>query len=320
MKEIIEAIKSKDNWIVAAHINPDGDAVTSLLIMNHILKNLGKDSYLFLKDGVPRRYSSLVKGETVHTDIREVQDMTDNLIVLDTATFERTGIERWDGFILNIDHHKSNAYFGDINWVDADYVAVCGMLYRLFKKLGMELNKRVAELVYAGIYVETGGFSYSNTDAEAFKIAYEIADMVDIPSLVYSIRKKRVEELKLTSKVLDTLQIINGSAIIEMRKDMVPNGDIYRSIEADDLIRFPLFLENVKVAIFLREDARRGGIRISFRSREVDVDSMARKLGGGGHPSAAGVHLSNISMERAKELVISLIKNLNTGEGSSSNR
>lgn len=300
MEKILKIIEEKDNWLVAGHINPDGDAVSSLLLMSQILLHFNKKFELFLKDGIPRRYKGLIKDEVVNTELPEGYS---NLLVLDTSVFERTGIEKWDGFIVNIDHHGSNTYFGDVNWVEPYAVAACAMIYRLLKFAKIPLNKRIAELVYAGIYVETGGFSYSNTDTEAFKIAHEIAEIIDIPKIVYSISRKTEEELRMMAKVLHTLEFKDGIAIIEMRKNMAESIEIYRSIEADDFIKFPLFLNGVKVAVFLREDVRRGGIRVSFRSREYDVDKIAKELGGGGHRTASGVHIDGMDIKEIREIV-----------------
>ena len=300
MKKIVKIINERDNWLVVGHINPNGDAVSSVLLMGQMLSALDKKYSLFLKDGVPRRYKGLIKDEIINTEIPKGYD---NLLVIDTSLFERTGIEEWNGFILNIDHHESNTYFGDINWVEPDAIAACALIYRLLKVIKIPINRRIAELVYAGIYVETGGFSYSNTNVESFKIAYEIAEMIDISNIVYSISNKKEEELRMISKVLHTLEFKDGIAIIEMRKDMAESIEVYSSIEADDFIKFPLFLNNVKVAVFLREDTRRGGVRVSFRSREYDVNKIAKELGGGGHRAASGVHIDGMDIKTTRKIV-----------------
>jgi phosphoesterase RecJ-like protein len=72
----------------------------------------------------------------------------------------------------------------------------------------------------------------------------------------------------------------------------VPN-DEYVAFGAgpDDLegfVDYPRSIEGVEVGLLFRTIARKG-IKVSFRSNgEVDVNTLARRFGGGGHIRASG--------------------------------
>ena len=60
-------------------------------------------------------------------------------------------------FIINIDHHITNTYFGDLNWV-ADCPSTAEMIYSLYTDMRWEINAFVcselilrAELILADL-------------------------------------------------------------------------------------------------------------------------------------------------------------------------
>jgi phosphoesterase RecJ-like protein len=76
--------------------------------------------------------------------------------------------------------------------------------------------------------------------------------------------------------------------------------------DLDGVAEFLLNTKNVELAALLYE--RPGGdIKVSFRSRGINVSRIAVSLGGGGHKTAAGCNLHK-GIEDATEQVISLLK------------
>ena len=51
--KILKLIEAKRRFLVAAHMNPDGDAISSTLALGTALEELGKEVVFFNGDPVP---------------------------------------------------------------------------------------------------------------------------------------------------------------------------------------------------------------------------------------------------------------------------
>lgn len=304
VKRIIKEINDHNSFLVASHINPDGDSICSLLVFNCILKFLDKERVLFSLHPVPKRFSFLPDAKRIGDRIDRVYE---EIVVLDTPILKRIGTRLPKKALINIDHHPSNSYFGRINWVESSASATCELLFYLIRSIGLKISEEIATLLYTGLYTETGGFSYPNTTKEAMRIAAALLDYGASPaSISQRVSSLSVKDVHLLSKVLHNLEFSSGIATIYLSKRMQESFRASDS-QSDDFIKFPLALQGVKVAIFLREE-KANVIRISFRSLgEVDVNRLAKKLGGGGHRTAAGTRLYT-SLKRAREEVLKVTK------------
>ena len=55
-------------FLITSHIDPDGDALGSVFSLYWVLKSLGKEACVYLKDNVPYRYDFLPgPPEVLHT-------------------------------------------------------------------------------------------------------------------------------------------------------------------------------------------------------------------------------------------------------------
>ena len=61
--------------------------------------------------------------------------------------------------------------------------------------------------------------------------------------------------------------------------------------DSEDLVNYTRSIAGVEVGLFFMEQPR-GGVKVSFRSRQaVDVARLAERFGGGGHKLASGAIL-----------------------------
>lgn len=122
LEEAATAIKMHDNFVLTTHINPDGDALGSLMGLGLALLNAGKNAVMIMPHPIPVAFQFMPGS-------RQVQKTPDVLarfdlgITLDCTDITRAGEEAQKvlqraGKLLNIDHHISNQYFGDLNVVD----------------------------------------------------------------------------------------------------------------------------------------------------------------------------------------------------------
>src|SRR5689334_16686080 len=119
-------LENAQQVIILTHIAPDGDAIGTLLGLGHALRNLRKTVTLAVDEGVPRNLRFLPGSDAVRADLDGVQ--ADLVIAVDCGDESRMGnvgkSARTLGVpLIDIDHHRTNTYFGDANIVDAAAVA-----------------------------------------------------------------------------------------------------------------------------------------------------------------------------------------------------
>lgn len=310
------AIKDAKSILISSHVNPDGDTLGSSLALFLALKKVGKNVIAVSADPIPDMFkflpaSNFIKVSPAIKDIPDYNDI-DTLVTVECPTFDRIGnieniINRKNiKTIVNIDHHPGNSRFGVINYIDTSASAVGEEVYKLIKKIGIELDKDIATCLYVSILTDTGSFSYSNTSSETHNITAELLKYNIVPSeiniMVYE--NNSIEKFKLLSKVLDSISLSKDGLIawIVLTKDMLKKTDTKAS-EADGFVNYPRSIKGVEVAVLFRE-AEEGKVRVSLRSNRIaNVSEVARKFNGGGHEKAAGCSV-NGSLNEVQDLVI----------------
>lgn len=315
MKETIEAIKRDKRFLITSHVNLEGDSLGSQLAMKELLIGMGKSAYILDSDPVPGHYKFLPGADRISNDFNKIADF-DAAIVLDCPTLKRAGkaskvIKEKARPVINIDHHISNERFGDINWIDPHASSAGEMVYRLYKKTGVNLTKEVALSLYIAILTDTGSFNYDNTSSVTHEIAGELLGYGLDPALVSeSVYERRsVEDIRLLTLVLDTLKINKDGTVayMEVTRKMLKetSADMAKS---EGLINYARSIDKVRVAVLFKEDPKeKDKINVSFRSKGngevIDVNKIASVFGGGGHTKASGCIVSG-TLEEAKKKVL----------------
>ncbi|MDD3089183.1 MAG: bifunctional oligoribonuclease/PAP phosphatase NrnA [Candidatus Omnitrophica bacterium] len=320
-REIIRAIGASDNFLITAHVNPEGDSVGSQLAMLALLEKLGKKAVIVNNDNVPDNLRFLPRAETVMTELPD-GFIPGAVIVLDCPVLGRTG---WvsqvikDHVIINIDHHVGNEYFGDANWVESSASSVGEMIHGLFSDLGVQPGPEEAASMYTAIVTDTGMFNYSNTTARTHIIAAELISRGANPQQVFSevYEKKTQEQVRILGKVLSTLKVEEDGLVshITLGLDMFA-GERSKDVSTEEFINYARAVKGVSVAVFFKEKPESpGSINVSFRSTgNMNVNKVAAAFGGGGHKKASGCVLKG-KMEDAKRLVLDEVRRVIKEEG-----
>ena len=297
---VLDAIRSADRFLLVTHENPDGDALGSLVAMQGVLRQLGKESVMFVAaDEFPLPYE--YRWFDLDGMTREVPaDIADRLVVfLDCGNIDRnpavTGHEG-DVQIVNVDHHHDNTRFGDIDHVVPEASCTAEIVWDLMRGLGVEPTPEIADALYVGLVTDTGKFMYENTGTRAHVMAAElIAAGVD----VHAIYRRLYEgmpfaKLQLLSRALDGVRRYDDGALTMTRLTIRD----YRETGAEEsysegIIDNLRAVAGTKVAALVRElldPAKVGRAKVSLRAGDetVDVSAIARAGGGGGHRQAAG--------------------------------
>jgi phosphoesterase RecJ-like protein len=315
LKAIGRAIRDHQRFVVAAHDNPDGDAVGSTLALARVIENLGGRAVRFNADPVPQVYRFLDGADRVAAAVDPGFDV-EVLFVLDCSEPSRLGpqgealIAR-AGLVINLDHHLTSGRLGRLQVVDTAAAATGVLLWRLFTAAGIEFDRPAAEGLYVAVLTDTGSFRHSNTNQEAFLLAADlVARGVDPARVAREAYAHTRGRLALIGQVLSTLTFrLDGRlALVKVTPDMFARTDT-SAVDLDGLIELPRSAVGVEVAAMLRVlDA--DTVKVSLRSRGgVNVAALAERYGGGGHHNAAGLKLSS-DLAGAEELIAAEVERM----------
>lgn len=309
--EFRQAVEAAQHILVVTHVGPDGDALGSLTAVGQALAHVGKDVTLACDSDMPNRFDYLTFIDRVvkRPDARVAYDL---LIALDCGDEQRMG----DVFnnlpspkprLVNIDHHITNTYFGDLNWI-ADCPSTAEMVYHLFNDLDWPIDKHVAMSLLTGVVTDTLGFRTPNVTPTTLRVASALMEAgADLPLItMQTLNLKPLSTLRLWQIGLNQMQIEDGlmwTTITNRDREMIG----YRNDSSSGLVNLLADVNRVAIGVVLME-MEDGTIRVGFRSRPpYDVARLAQSLGGGGHPQAAGCTMDG-PLAKAEAQIIELCK------------
>ena len=313
-RQISELLRSQNTFLVLTHYRPDGDAVGSQLALVLLLQGLGKTVEAWNDDEVPAKFRFLPQANLITRPPSEPKDF-DVVIAIDTSTWQRVGNAaqriRQKKYFINIDHHISNEKFAKINWIVPEAPAAGQIAYDLIHGGGFPLTKEIATCLFAAISTDTGSFSYAGTTADSLRVAAKLVDTgINVGEICRQVYESYpYARLMLLQKALAQLQLADQKRIAYtwVTVEMFEESGAKRE-DTEGLIDYARAIEGVVVALLFEEMAEPGKVRISLRSKhpKVDVNSVARRFGGGGHREAAGARATGTPHEIEEKVVATI--------------
>lgn len=308
---IIKDIENVQTIYITGHANPDGDCIGSTFGFALAMAELGKKPVILLEDYAER--FDLLDGKEFVFKGDYSQLKPDIMFAIDCGDLERLGqakevFERAE-HTYNIDHHISNTEFADVNVVNGSASSACEVVYEIISKF-MGINKSIATALYTGLLTDTGGFRHNCTSERTHQIAGKLVALgVDTPEIHNKfLMEHSFVEAKIFARAISKMCLDKGIAYTYVTKeDMKECGATSKNLDA--IVGYLLNTEGAEAAIFASE--REGNIvKLSFRSKNIDVNQVAQLYGGGGHILAAGAAvtgninevLSNVINEVEKRL------------------
>jgi phosphoesterase RecJ-like protein len=311
-EEIITVINQHQRFIILSHIRPDGDAIGSTIALGSTLEAMGKEVTYINEDGVPESLAFLPGSDKVKQPTNVVLDV-EVAIAVDCGNKPRLGekalkmaanVKLW----INIDHHKSNPGYGDLNYIDANSPATGQIIYQMITEQGLTLTDIARDSIYVAVSTDTGSFQYSGTTAATYELAANLVnrglDIGKINEQIYdSFPYRRVA---LTRELLNTLEISPSGEIADWQLlKKVKHAHDLQPDDSEGLIDMIRSIQGVNVALFF-EELMDDSIRVSIRAKTGSIDAceIAQIFGGGGHAKAAGIRMSG-PIAKARVAVIS---------------
>ena len=312
-----ELIKENDKIMIMGHTNPDIDAIGSALGIYRIAKTLEKEAKIVanvetpsikdLYESIKDQYQEVfISSETALAQV----DSGTLIIVVDTQ--KKTYVESPElltkkNKIVIIDHHRRSADFIDnsiltFQEVYASSAAELVTEIIQYTQNEVELSEVEAEALYAGIMMDTKNFTFK-TGVRTFEAAAYLrrcgVDIIKVKKWFQS----DLESYNTISEIVRKAEIVRDSIGISIYDVQEKETSLICAKAADEL----LTIGNITASFVLglMED---GKVCISGRSiGDVNVQMILEKLGGGGHITLAGAQLENVTIDEAKQELISKI-------------
>ncbi|GAB6170127.1 bifunctional oligoribonuclease/PAP phosphatase NrnA [Clostridium carnis] len=318
LKDISRIILNSKKIGITYHVSPDGDAVGSALALLNGLRSLNKDAYLISKDTLSDNLKFLPLSDEVSGEIDCPVEGTSTVIVVDCGNFDRisANFKGYKGKLINIDHHISNDYYGDENFVDTTAAATAEVIFELLEILGInfdeenEITKSIGTCLYTSLVTDTGAFRHSNVTYRTHKIASILKKIGVNNTYIHQnlFDNKSFEKVRLMGKALNNMELLLDKKVSLIQIPMAYAEELGIEIQdTSDIISFGLQIKGVEVAVLIKETET--GSKASLRSKtDFDVRNVAENLGGGGHIKAAGITLKGVCMDEAKDRILEQIE------------
>lgn len=287
--------------LLACHVNPDGDALGSMLGCGLGLRKLGFHRLEASFPGeldLPDSFRQL-PGADLLVAASAAGRTPDAVLAFDAASIERLGeladVLRAAPVNIVLDHHASNTAFGQLNLIDPGAAATSVVVDGLLRHLGVALDAEIAECLYVALTTDTGSFRFDSTTPAVHEFAARL--------LGTGIRPGDISRRLFDSRPFGAVRLF-GEVLARARLEPAAAGGrglawTYATVE--DLDRYgqrPYILESLIDSVrcveeadvaFVAKQVRPGEWAVSMRSKGgVDVSAVAVALGGGGHRLAAG--------------------------------
>ncbi|MBO4835608.1 MAG: bifunctional oligoribonuclease/PAP phosphatase NrnA [Lachnospiraceae bacterium] len=300
---------------LTGHIRPDGDSVGSTLgLYGYLKKNFPEIEADVCLEPPSEKMNFLPNIDVIRTDYPD-HEPYDLMICLDASNLERIGkaAKYFDEakHTINIDHHISNTYFADENYVEGQSSSACEVLYGFLDPDKLDLDIAIA--LYTGIIYDTGVFKYKLTSPQTMNIAAELMkygiptdDVID-----ETFNNKTYEENRIFGySVMKSQLVCDGSVIYSTlsQKEMEDFHVTTRDLEG--IVPQLRMTRGVRVAVFAYETPA-GDIKVSLRSDNTfNVNELATLFGGGGHVRASGLNMPGTLDDCIQKLLAEIEKRL----------
>ena len=297
MDNAAAALSGTTSVAIACHVNPDADALGSMLGLSNHLRGMGKETVCSFGNDpfeAPRWAGELPGGDALVPPAGFPKEPP-VMVTCDCASLDRLASLAGNAVraktLIWIDHHVTNEGLGSIPIVDPDATSTSELVWRLVRRLGGEVSIDTAKCLYAGLVTDTGRFQYEAVRPETLRLAAELREFpFEHTRLVQALYEDSgLPDLQLLSVALRRIRLEEDADLVwtyltqsDLRAAGLDGGG------TDDLIDVVRTAREADVAAVIKQQ-RDGRFKVSLRSRgDHDVAAVAARFGGGGHRLASG--------------------------------
>lgn len=297
LNQIDRELKKAQNVLLFTHQEPDGDACGSTLSLFFYLRNLGKNAVIWSNDLPSASFAFLPGIENFQADRKLLSQSWDAAVALDCCDLRIVQVAPGEikaKNLISIDHHWGHQEFAPISWLEKEASSTCELISVFFKFLNYPFGREIAICLFCGLMTDTGFLTNGMTSGSVVALAGELAAKgVNPQKIINTLRRnKTVAGLRLWGDLFSRLTINPKYNLVysyvwekELKKNQI------KEEEVDGFINFLNSIAGVKLAAFLRIYNDRTKVSLRTTDEEIDLSSLAKIFGGGGHKKAAGFTL-----------------------------
>lgn len=309
--EATAALDAAGRVLLVTHLNPDGDAIGSLLGLANALRARGIVFDMAVDGGVPDYLAFLPGADAVRPALTEGE--WDVMVSLDSSDEARTGLcgvygRAHSRTVINLDHHPTNTMFGNIHIVVPTAVSSTEIVYAWVTQMGQPVTPDVARPLLTGLITDTRGLRTSNVRASSLGLAQKLmeagASLTEVTLKVLDNRPYTYVEL--WKQVMPSVRMDGVVISANVTQANLRAAGLNEVTDAD-LVSMLVAVNTAMISVVFQENAE-GGIELSFRSKPgYDVSWIALRCGGGGHRQASGALMMG-TLDEVRAFVMPLLQ------------
>ncbi len=309
-----ELIDHSDKVIIMGHKNSDMDCIGAAIGLLRAVKSRGKDAYVMVNSAASNakilidEFSNQEEYENAFITAEQALNVytQDTLVVVvdvhRPSMVECPELLKFAKNIVLIDHHRKAEDFIEnavLVYHEPYASSTCEMITEIYQYIqdGQRLTKIEAEALYAGIFMDTKGFTFKS-GVRTFEAASYLRRMGVDTVNVRRLFKTDLQNYIAKADIIKSAVVYRDNIAFSYLFEECPNMSVTVAQAADEL----LDISNIEAAFVLAKSANR--VLISGRSLDsINVQVILEKLGGGGHITIAGAQLEDITVEQADEML-----------------
>ena len=308
-------ISSSSQVIVIGHVNPDMDSFGAAVGIHRIAFANNRKTYIVLNNDtqfIEDVYKEAVNSGTYNfVDNKEALALAENpdtlLVIVDTNAPElvecKELLNRVDKKVL-IDHHRKKETSIDnatLTFLEPNASSASELITELMQYDDdlRKINKFEADLLLAGIIVDTNSFSF-RTGSRTFEAASWLRNNGGDSSSVRRLLQTGVVDVKLRAEIIANALIDSNGIAISQIVGKHDNMQLIIAQSADELLGVKGIIASFVIA------SNKDDVLISARSLgDLNVQVIMERFDGGGHLTAAA---AQIKSKKVDEVVRTLKK------------
>ena len=299
-------LRQADDILIVTHIRPDGDTAGSACALCLGLRGLGKTAYLCENHASMRRYDRLLAPYFAPEGFRPA--FVAAVDIAGEGQFPPGGEALAARCDLAIDHHGTNSGYAAHTLLDDHSAAAGELVYLVLEVLGAAVTPEMAEALYIALATDTNGFRTAGTTGRTMAIAAALHDRgFDVFGLTRALFETKTEaRLRLEAALFGAMRFPEPGICVMTLPLSVIRACGAGEDDMDKLSLLTLVPEGTEAGVMLRQLSD-GSWKLSLRTDgRVHAGRVFRRIGGGGHPDAAGAVRAGDPDELEAEILAAL--------------
>jgi c-di-AMP phosphodiesterase-like protein len=316
---LADLIDESSEVLIMGHDTPDLDSLGASLGIFRAARNRGRNAFIILNkpnisiQSLLNKLEGMAEYSNIFITNEQAMNRLDRstlLIVVDVHTksyVEFPGIIESADRIVVIDHHRKSAEYIDraiLNYLEPYASSASELIAELLQYVSDKPNLTVveAEALLAGITVDTKSFTFK-TGVRTFEAASFLRNLGADTTSVKQLLADDLSTYIMRAEVVRNAKIIGGGIAIAVCRDECASVSLVVPQAADELLK----IKGINASFVLAKSG--DDVIVSGRSiKDINVQLILERLGGGGHLTMAGARIMGVSLKQAEKMVVNQIE------------